>query len=108
MLYEKIDKNYNCRNFRMHKKNDRSCLSDSIPTFILKPCANLLSPVLAYMVNKSFDESNVPSDLKHAIVTPIIKDKNGNQDKYQNYRPVSNLPFFGKYCTSPNSRTSLA
>ena len=74
---------------------NKSCLSDSIPTFILKQCADL-SPVLAYMVNKSFDESNVPSDLKHAIVTPVIKDKNGNQDKYQNYCPVSNLLFVSK------------
>ena len=48
------------------------------------------------MVNKSFDESNFPSDLKHAIVTPVIKDKNRNQVKYQNYRPVSNLPFVSK------------
>ena len=75
---------------------NKSCLSDPIPTSILNQCADLLYPVLAYMVNKSFDESNVPSDLKHAIVTPVIKDKNGNQDKYQNYCPVSNLFFVFK------------
>ena len=85
----------------------KSCLSDPIPTFILKQCADLLSPVLAYMVNKSFDESNIPSDLKHAIVRPVIKDKNENQDKYQNYHPVTNLPFVSKL-TSSNLRTSLA
>ena len=54
---------------------NKSYLSDPIPTFILKQCEDLLSPVLAYMVNKSFDESNVLSDLKHAIVTPVIKIK---------------------------------
>ena len=80
----------------IRKMKNKSCLSDPIPTFILKQCADLLSPVLAYTVNKSFDESNVPSNLKHVIVTPVIKDKNGNQDKYQNYRPVSNLPFVSK------------
>ena len=38
------------------KMKNKSCLSDPIPTFILKQCADLLSPVLACMVNKSFDE----------------------------------------------------
>ena len=66
----------------IRKIKNKSCLSDPIPTFILKQWADLFSPVLAYMVNKSFNESNVPSDLKHAIVTSVIKDKNGNQDKY--------------------------
>ena len=80
----------------IRKMKNKSCLSDPIPTFILKQCADLLSPVLAYMVNKSFDESNIPSNLKHAIVTSVIKDKNGNQDKYQNYCPVSNLPLVSK------------
>ena len=78
------------------KMKNKSCFSDPISTFILKQCADLLSPVLAYMVNKSFDESNVSSNLKHAIVTPVIKAKNGNQDKYQNYLPVSSLPFVSK------------
>ena len=78
------------------KMKNKCCLSDPISTFILKQCADLLSPVLAYMINKSFNESNVPNDLKHAIVTLVIKDKNGNQDKYQNYCPVSNLPFVSK------------
>ena len=38
----------------------------------------------------------VPSCFKNAIVTPLIKKQNLNQNELKNYRPVSNLPFVSK------------
>ena len=31
--------------------------------------------------------------LKHATVTPVVKNRNGGTESYQNYRPISNLCF---------------
>lgn len=38
----------------------------------------------------------MPSPLKHAIVTPLIKKPSLDKENLKNYRPVSNLSFLGK------------
>ena len=55
-----------------------------------------LAPIITHIINTSFKENKVPHELKHALVTPIIKDSNGNTDNFKNYRPISNLPFISK------------
>jgi len=37
-----------------------------------------------------------PSDLKKAIVRPLLKKHNLDQNNLSNYRPVSNIPFMSK------------
>ena len=38
----------------------------------------------------------VPQSFKNAIIKPLIKDKNLDQNSLDNYRPISNLPFLSK------------
>ena len=68
---------------------------DPIPTNLVKENVDLLSHHFAAIVNKSLNACHVPSLLKNAIVTPIIK-KAGLPPELKNYRPISNLPFISK------------
>ena len=76
--------------------NNKTCKLDPAPTFLIKKCFIQLSPLILHIINKSFEENIFPDSLKHALVTPIIKDANGSVDDFKNYRPVSNLPFISK------------
>ena len=72
----------------------KSCMLDNIPTGLLKECVNEVSPFIATIVNKSFEQGYVPKQLKQAIVTPIPKKP--NLIEFANFRPISNLPFLSK------------
>ena len=76
--------------------NSKSCALDPIPTSIVKDNLDILVPVIDKIVNKSLSESKMPTSLKTAIVTPLLKKSNLNKENYKNYRPVSNLPYIGK------------
>jgi len=75
---------------------DKFCDLDPIPAFLLKECAEVLTPVLKYIINTSLKSATFPEKLKTAIISPIIKNINGDIDKLSNYRPVSNLPIISK------------
>ena len=47
-------------------------------------------------LNKSLQESTMPSLLKRALVKPLIKKPSLDEENLKNYRPVSNLPYIGK------------
>ena len=74
----------------------KTSILDPIPTDILKQFVDLLCPFFTFLVNFTFNESRFPNLLKHAAITPVIKDKNGDSEAYKNYRPVSNLSFLSK------------
>ena len=45
---------------------------------------------MLYIVNRSLViENTFPETLKHATVTPSLKDKDGDSEGYYNYRPIS-------------------
>ena len=46
------------------------------------------------LINRCFDEGDFPRTLKIANVIPLYK--NGNVNKFGNYRPISLLPVFSK------------
>ena len=66
----------------------------SIPSFAYKCIADVLSLVLAKLINQSFEEGIFPSCLKTARVIPIHKA--GSKFKVNNYRPISTLQFLSK------------
>lgn len=68
-------------------KTDSASGPDNIPGLILKECAEVIAPVLACLINKSFSSGELPSDWKHAVVTPIYK--KGDKLNPANYRPIS-------------------
>ena len=76
--------------------NDKSCSLDPMPTWLLKICVKELLPILTRIINSSINEYSFPTILKHAAITPIIKDPNGDTEAYNNYRPISNTAFLSK------------
>jgi len=74
----------------------KSCGLDPIPTWLLKECIDSLLPVLTRIVNLSLSSAEVPSNLKEAIVLPLLKKMNLDPEILKNFRPVSNLSFLSK------------
>ena len=60
---------------------------DEIPPFVLKHCAEEISPVLNVIFTKSLSSGTLPSDWKKANICPVFK--KGRQDNACNYRPIS-------------------
>ena len=74
----------------------KSCELDPIPTHILKSCVDSLLPMITAIINKSLEESHVPTSFKTAVVRPLLKKPCLEKEEFKNYRPVSNLPFISK------------
>ena len=67
---------------------------NSIPIKLLKIIGSSISPVLALIVNQSFQSGIFPDKLKIAKVISLFK--KGNPEMPSNYRPISLLPIFSK------------
>ena len=50
----------------------KSCELDPIPTHIVKSCLDSLLPMITAIVNKSLDDSHVPTSFKTAIERPLL------------------------------------
>ena len=74
----------------------KTSILDPIPTDFLKQFFDSLCPFFAFLVNSTFNESYFPSLLKHAAITCVIKDKNGDSEANKNCRSVSNLSSLSK------------
>ncbi len=55
-----------------------------------------LSPLITKIVNASLVSGSVPSFFKSAIITPILKKSGADPFNFDNFRPISNLPFISK------------
>ena len=73
-----------------------TCSLDPIPTSLLKECCDTLVPVITQIVNSSLRDGTVPTKLKNAVVSPLLKKLSLDRDQFKNYRPVSNLSFVSK------------
>ncbi len=67
---------------------------NSIPIKLLKILGASVSPLLALLVNQSFQSGVFPDKLKIAKVITLFK--KGNPELPSNYRPISLLPIFSK------------
>ena len=76
--------------------NSKTSILDPLPTSIVKKCLDLLLPVILHIVQRSMTEASFPQHLKHASVTPIVKEEEDNCQIFSNYRPLSNLTFLSK------------
>ena len=77
--------------------SSKSCKLDPVPTWLVKECLPELATVFTNIAYLSFASGIFPTELKNTRVTPILKDANLESDLFKNYRPVSNLPLFGKF-----------
>ena len=69
---------------------------DTIPTVLLKKCADIFAPVIFHLANLSFREGVFPGRFKKAQVTPLIKKAGLDPEIPANYRPISNLVTISK------------
>jgi len=73
-----------------------TCLLDPIPTSLLRQVLPAVAPVISDVVNEVLRTGLFPSDLKSAIILPLLKKRGSDHDTLSNFRPVSNLPFISK------------
>ena len=75
--------------------SNSTCSLDPNPTWLIKRCSDVLTPIITQMINLSLSEGLVPAQWKNAVVRPLLK-KPGLDPVLKNFRPVSNLAFVGK------------
>ena len=74
----------------------KSCQLDPIPTWLLKGCIDSLLPSITRIINSSLAQATVPSKLKESVILPNIKKATLEPEDFDNFRPISNLPFISK------------
>ena len=67
---------------------------DGLGPRIIKLAANILTPSITILINKSINAGKFPTQLKFAKVLPIFK--GGTKSDPSNYRPISILPTISK------------
>ena len=60
---------------------------DRISSYILKHCADELTPILYVIFNQSLSKCSLPNDWLKANICPVYK--KGNRSNVTNYRPIS-------------------
>ena len=75
---------------------DKQCLSDPVPTRVLKSCVDLLAPFLSTLFSRSLACGSVPRQFKKAYVTPLMKKADLDPTDVKSYRPISNLSVLSK------------
>ena len=80
----------------IHKSSKASCALDPIPANLLCDLLPVLAPVITHLVNAALSSGTFTSQLKSAIVMPLLKKLGSNVEVLKNYRPVSNLSFISK------------
>ena len=82
--------------FRSIILKSASCDLDPCPARLLKHDSDDLIVPITAIINLSMREGVVPPAFKQARVTPLIKKKTLCRNKFNNYRPISNLSFLSK------------
>ena len=78
------------------KSAAKSCGLDPMPTSLIKEHAATLAPTITQIVNQSLLTGEFPSELKQAVVTPLLKNTSLDPNILKHYRPVSNLHYISK------------
>ena len=68
--------------------------ASDIPIKVVKKTSHIISPVLANHFNDAMSKGVFPDILKIGKITPVYK--KDDKELFENYRPVSTLPIFGK------------
>ena len=81
-------------NFLSNLNVNKATGLDNIGPQILKMSANVITPSILFIVNKSISFNQFPTTWKEAKVKPLFK--SGSKDDINNYRPISILPTISK------------
>ena len=80
----------------LYPMSSKSSVLDPMPGFLTKHCLPVLQPIIAKIINLSFEHSIVPVTFKEAVLDPLIKKSSLDSEIYKNFRPISNLRFISK------------
>lgn len=80
----------------VRKSKPSICQLDPLPTILVKTCIHFLTPLIIPIIHSSLITGIVPSPLKSAAITPILKKPGADPSNFNNFRPISNLPFLSK------------
>ena len=80
----------------IHRLPLKSSNNDPIRTQLLKECADIMSPFISHLFNKSLSTGVFPHSWKHARVAPILKKGRHDPADAKSYRPISNLVVLSK------------
>lgn len=78
----------------LHLKPNKAIGLDKISSRLLKDGAEIIAPILAKIINCSFNLKSLPQSWKSAKVIALFK--NSSTDDCNNYRPISILPTVSK------------
>ena len=62
----------------------------------MKDCYTILLPVIAGIINLSFDNATIPANFTEAVLDPILKKDSLDHEVHKNFRSFSNLRFVSK------------
>ena len=71
----------------------KACPLDLVPASLFKACLPALLPTITAIVNLSLQTGVIPTSLKVAQLSPIIKKTNLHPESLANYQPISNLNY---------------
>ena len=74
----------------------KSCVLDPLPSSIIKQCTDLLLPTITNIINPSLREGCMPTCLKSAVLSPLLKNPDVHFLQFKNFRPLSNLKALSK------------
>ena len=69
----------------------KSCYLDPLTASLLKEHFDLLLPSICRILNLSLESGHLPSSLKSAVLTPLLKKPNLDHEVLSNFRHISNL-----------------
>ena len=75
---------------------NKQCSTDPLPTWLLKNSIEVLAPFMCRLFNWSLEHGIVPSSLKSAYITPLLKKADIDPADVKSYRPISNLSVVSK------------
>ena len=94
------------KSFLSNLNVNKSTGLDNIGPKILKLSANVITPSILFIVNKSISFNKFPNLWKEAKVKPLFK--SGSKDDINNYRPISILPTISKLIEKMGRKTVFA
>uniref|UniRef100_A0A672YNT6 Reverse transcriptase domain-containing protein n=1 Tax=Sphaeramia orbicularis TaxID=375764 RepID=A0A672YNT6_9TELE len=77
----------------IHKSKPSTCQLDPLPTVLVKACLPSLAPFITAIIHSSLTTGTVPASFKTAAITSILKKPGADPTDFNNFRPISNLPF---------------
>ncbi|XP_041467318.1 uncharacterized protein LOC121417647 [Lytechinus variegatus] len=82
------------------RSSSKSSPADPLPTWLLKRHISSFLPTLTELINASLSTGTFPAALGSAVITPVLKKPSLDKNNLQNYRPVSNIRYYGKLIES--------